>query len=145
MPHGTHYQTLASGAPSVCSHLFSLCCLASPCSSCSEYSTSFCPCRRVVQESRCSLPDPTLRDSSSNILHRAPHSCIVIGLCYLTSQWKYTGQYLNHLCLFKKWFTFSLNFINKKNSPVQKEHWITYRQMSVSYLVLKQHYIWTIQ
>lgn len=38
-----------------------------------------------------------------------------------------------------------IGFIDKKNSPIQKEHWITSRQMCVLYLVLKQHNIWTIQ
>lgn len=34
-----------------------------------------------------------------------------------------------------------IGFIDKKNSPIQKEHGITSRQMRVEYLVLKQHYI----
>ena len=129
-------------------------------SSCSGCSSRICSCRRAEQQSRHSPPGPTLWGSSSNMLKHTVWKSLCeskLNPWYFKSSptvkiklksrfWKMHGTKLQPFMFIpKKWFTFSLDFIDKKNCPVQKEHWITSRQMRVLYLVLKQHYIWTIQ
>lgn len=66
---GFFFQMIFSLSPSPTFPLFSTSCSASWRSSFSGSSTRFRSCRRAVQESRCSPPDPTLGGSSSNMLH----------------------------------------------------------------------------